>query len=111
MGFEGINPYEYQKAAVALQKERIAAQPHLQPQIERVANLPPITGPRVEPGGPVPQGQPRGRTSTGGEVGPALVGLGIGAAVELGNVAKETVKTIVNEGLKTVAGGANTIWR
>jgi hypothetical protein len=63
--FEGINPYAYQKAAVEYQKQRVAEQPQLKPQIEKVANLPPIKSRGAEPTVSPPTSSP----SIGREIG------------------------------------------
>jgi len=73
--FEGINPYEYQKQAVAMQKQRIAEQPHLKPQIEKAQALTPVTKPRVE-----------APTMTGAKpTGAERIGAGVAASVGLGH--------------------------
>ncbi|SRR6266567_7060309 len=97
--FEGINPYEYQKQAVAMQKQRIAEQPHLKPQIEKAQALTPVTKPRVE--APTMTGaKPTGAERIGAGVA-ASVGLGLAteAVKAAGFIAKETITTIARESL------------
>ncbi len=99
--FEGINPYEYQKQAVKKQAQRVEAQPHLKPQIEK-ANASAKPTEREAP--KAPGGRPTSGAETKGYGRALATRAGVEVGKGLGSIAVETGKQIAKEVKRTISG-------